>query len=404
MLKMYVYNNMSLDYNTNIVDSIERVALRRLHTSKWLSSIVNGRFSHFENLKTHGADHILLQKFLMSVPTTTDPEQADIYLVPFLGGLHTILGWGHGLSRTNSGVNQKIIDWDAWATKNLVAWKRVPHRHIILYNMNDEQVPSKMKSATVLHLGPTRSRPQHIIVPYLILEHEFFVDRESQKRHIFAYLQMTPSRNNIRKTIQNQLIGHADVYLDTHIIGSRARKTIRMMQQSKFCIAPAGDSASFCARFYFALLSGCIPVRIDTYGSNDSYPYVGKEESLDQLVINVSPRQLISHGLINILKNVSDVEDRLARISRIRNYLKFDPRLQAPSVDAFAKVIEQLEERKRCEEEVVTTKSLRETHIGTDGCSLLAFEINIEMCWKNQISAREVLDIKKEIVRTAILC
>lgn len=401
-LKIYAYN-ISPQYNIHILNHVEAVAYSKLRTSNWLSNLSKGYFTHFENLRTHGADNLILRKFLKFARLTTEPSEADLYLVPFLGGLDTILGWGHGLSRINSQSHQNILNWNSWASRNLQWWKKFSHRHIVLFNMNSDQVPKSMNSATVLHLGPSRTRPHHIIVPYLILEKTFFEARRSQNRDIFAYVQMTSSRNPVRKIIRQQLWNRPHVIVDTRVIGKLQEKTIRKMHKSKFCITPAGDSSSFCTRFYFALLSGCIPVRIDTYNSYDSYPYVGESESLRDLVVNVSPREMKTHGLINILNNVTDVHDKINRIQNIRQYLLYDPSdLQE---DAFTMIIKQLFERKRCSDEVSTVRSLHSTHIGTSNqCFMPVFDLDEEMCWKNQIDITHVYALRQKIVTAAISC
>ncbi len=402
-LSVFVYN-MSSQYNTDIKNHVEAVAHSKLGVSNWLSRVASGRFTHFENLKTHGADYLLWKKFSHIVRRTTDPADADLFLVPILGGLNTILGWGHGLSRINAGAHRNILNWNDWATRNLHSWTRFPHRHILLYNMNANQVPPSMNSATVLHLGPSRTRSNHIIVPYLILEKAFFAPNGPVKdRSIFAYVQMTQSRNSIRKLIWKELKNRPGVLVDTRIIGKVQERTIRKMQQSVFCIAPAGDSASFCTRLYFALLSGCIPVRVDTYGSEDSYPFVGKGESLRELVVTVSPIEIRSHGLFNILHNVTNVQDKLYRIQKIRRYLLYHPSYDEE--DAFTMIIAQLIKRKECADEFVTVRSLYYTHIGTSNdCSLPPFNFNEEMCWTCEIDTNHLLEFKQSLLQAAISC
>ena len=346
----------------------------------WLTKITNGHFTHFENLKTHGADAIIFSKMLKFVPRTHDPSNADIFLVPLFGGLDAILGWGHGLSRINPEAHHNVLNWDTWATHNLPHWRRVPHRHVILFNMNSDQVPSGMTPATVLHLGPTITHPHHIIVPYLILERPFFVPHKAEPRSIFAYVQMTPSRNWIRRVVARQLSGVQGVVVDTHIIGESQKNTIRHMRKSVFCIAPSGDSASYCTRLYFALLSGCIPVRIDSYNSQDAYPYVGDGETLRDLIVKVSPNDIRWGGLMNILRNVTDIPYRLQRIRNIQSRLRFDPNDEQEE-DAFTMILFQLLDRKTCADAVVSARSLFHTHVGTQNdCSLPEFNLTEEMC------------------------
>lgn len=401
-LNLYVYN-MSKQYTLDIKDHVESVAYSKLGESRWLSSITSGHFTHFENLRTHGADYLMLQKLLHHTRQTSDPRAADLFLIPLLGGLDTILGWGHGLSRVNPSAHGTVLAWDAWATRNLHAWHRLPHRHLILFNMNDEQVPLEMNPATVVHLGPVKTERHHIIVPYLILERSLFLRHPRPRKRTFAYVQMTTSRNPIRKSIQRQLRDKDNVFVDAGVIGKRQRDTVYAMRRSTFCIAPAGDSASFCTRLYFALLSGCIPVRIDTYGSHDSYPYVGPRESLRDLVVNVSPEDVLAQRLLAVLHNVTNVDDRLKRIHGIRRYLLHNPSYDEQ--DASTMVLTQLVQRKRCEDQVLALRSMYDTRTdATANCSLPDFTLNAEMCWKREIDASHVVALKNKIVRAMIYC
>lgn len=401
-LTLYVYN-MSRQYTLDIKEHVESVAYSKLGKRGWLSSVTRGHFTHFENLRTHGADVIMLQKLLHHTRQTLDPSVADLFLIPLFGGLDTILGWGHGLKRINPAGHRNVLEWDAWASENLHAWRRVPHRHLVLFNMNDEQVPSGMNPATVVHLGPSRRRLHHIIVPYLILEQSFFASRRPRpEKRFFAYVQMTTSRNAIRRSIEEQLRHKDNVLVDSGVIGKPQRDTVRLMRRSTFCIAPAGDSASFCARFYFALLSGCIPVRIDTYGSQDAYPYVGPAESLRELVVNVSPADVRAQRLLAVLHNVTDVDDRLRRIRAVQKYLLHNP---ADSEDASTMVISQLLQRKRCADRVSEAHSLYATRVdATANCSLPDFTANVEMCWKREIDERDVVALQEKILRAMTSC
>ena len=98
----------------------------------------------------------------------------------------------------------------------------------------------------------------------------------------------------------------------------------------------AGDSSSYCTRFYFALLSGCLPVRIDTYGDTDAYPYAGAlvHHLWPRVVVRVSPRQLRSVGLLPLLANVSDVPGRLRDVRSLRDTLLYNADGDVP--DAFS--------------------------------------------------------------------
>lgn len=159
------------------------------------------------------------------------------------------------------------------------------------------------------------------------------------------FLQMNPSRNAIRKVLADQLRDQPGVKLVEHLMASPAA-ALEEMRRAVLCVAPAGDSSSFCVRFYFALLSGCIPVRVDTYGAVDSYPYTGAltDHLWPRVVVRVVPEQLKRVGLVALLANVSDVPQRLRDVRAIRDALVYNARGDAP--DAFSMVLRQLAARK----------------------------------------------------------
>ena len=53
----------------------------------------NEGFSHLENLRSHCTDVPLMAKLIQATTIVTNPENADIFLVPFLLGCNAMLGW-----------------------------------------------------------------------------------------------------------------------------------------------------------------------------------------------------------------------------------------------------------------------------------------------------------------------
>lgn len=255
-LKMFVYD-LSPDYNQRLSAHVEAVALKQLRVRDWLSQPSDAAgFSHFENMRSHCADPIIYHKFMRAVPRTLDPAAADLFLVPVFAGTDALLGWGHGLQRINPEAHRAFWS-ERWAPRHLAHWSTHTSRHVILDNMNSDQVPRWWGGATAVHLGPTRLGPHHIIVPYLI--HQLALQPSvwgakhtagAAKRPTRVFLQMNPSRNPIRKIIGDQLRGAPGARLIEHLQHSPA-EALAEMRRSVFCVAPAGDSSSFCVRFYF---------------------------------------------------------------------------------------------------------------------------------------------------------
>jgi hypothetical protein len=58
----------------------------------------------------------------------------------------------------------------------------------------------------------------------------------------------------------------SSLYLATMLWGQRMAppaEAQRLALESDFCFCPTGDAKGFTARFYFSLLLGCLPVRVD---------------------------------------------------------------------------------------------------------------------------------------------
>ena len=81
--------------------------------------------------------------------------------------------------------------------------------------------------------------------------------------------------NRVRRMVAGQLTSQArrlELPKDEVMLAppnmADPREAARMASSSTFCICPTGDSKGFTARFYTALLHGCLPVRIDGYQRN----------------------------------------------------------------------------------------------------------------------------------------
>ena len=117
-LRLYVYD-IGEAYNRQIVDYVETRARdllgdphRTLPRARLTSSpcardapvgvrcaylredtCPNEGFSHLENLRSHCTDVPLMAKLIQATTIVTNPENADIFLVPFLLGCNAMLGW-----------------------------------------------------------------------------------------------------------------------------------------------------------------------------------------------------------------------------------------------------------------------------------------------------------------------
>ena len=118
-LRFFVYNLSSM-FNTALNNHVEKVAKSTLGVDRWLHVASNNKgYSHFENMRSHGADPLIYERLISTVPRTHNPKEADYFVLPFFGGLDTLVAWGHGLQRMNPTEHREIVGWTGWAHKNL---------------------------------------------------------------------------------------------------------------------------------------------------------------------------------------------------------------------------------------------------------------------------------------------
>lgn len=127
--------------------------------------------------------------------------------------------------------------------------------------------------------------------------------------------------------------------------------------ESTFCLAPTGDSKGFTARLFYALLHGCIPVRVDAFEKRSVSLNFSQVNFPFRSVLDWS-RLIINEGANGLLRNASgflrrlrdmpahEVADRLAYIRNTSRFLSYDlEHPQFPGEDAPGALIRELERR-----------------------------------------------------------
>lgn len=123
--------------------------------------------------------------------------------------------------------------------------------------------------------------------------------------------------------------------------------------ESTFCLSPTGDSKGFTARFYYALLHGCIPVRLDAYPRRNltlervALPFPS-QLNWSKLMVNVRNAESILRDTPGFLRQLRDmpkeeVQDRITYIRSVRHLFSYD----APATErgAPAALVTELESR-----------------------------------------------------------
>mmetsp|Transcript_6195 Transcript_6195/g.16270 ORF Transcript_6195/g.16270 Transcript_6195/m.16270 type:complete len:153 (+) Transcript_6195:1038-1496(+) len=134
--------------------------------------------------------------------------------------------------------------------------------------------------------------------------------------------------------------------------------TLDLIRTSTFCMCPTGDSKGFSARFYFSILNGCIPVKLDGWrrhlSFNDTaWPFPSLIDWRRVVIEFPVPFQLFAHDAYTmpiisrlLAMPLEEIEARLRYIHRIKHWLAFDDsRLAGAGRDAPAALICELELR-----------------------------------------------------------
>ena len=172
-LRLFVYP-LPWDYHGKIVGYVESQAKRLLGVKcSYLreDTCPNTGFSHLENLRSHCTDVPLMAKLLQAATIVTDPEQAQVFLVPFLMGCNAMLGWGHGMQRVNAAAHHRFFgDFDRFARESLPHFERWPHRHLFLFPLDSMFSPKWLKRSMVAHTGAgyVAKSSIDVPVPYLV--------------------------------------------------------------------------------------------------------------------------------------------------------------------------------------------------------------------------------------------
>lgn len=102
----------------------------------------------------------------------------------------------------------------------------------------------------------------------------------AHRRPLLLYAALSVGRNAARRAmvdaIQNVSSAYGHALQRRIVLGEigggydDVDRRARRARESTFCLAPAGDAPSFTQRFYFALIRGCIPVRVNPFTRHEA--------------------------------------------------------------------------------------------------------------------------------------
>lgn len=206
----------------------------------------------------------------------------------------------------------------------------------------------------------------HIVVPPLVIEEEFQPkewagEDPASPRPLLVFLQCSPGIHPGRRRFVEAIRPYAQAYPDRVVLVTmdglgRAprlsqREAIRRMRSSTFCPVPAGD-LPFTTRYFFAVLSGCIPVVVRYRGGGwwrrngpsveETYPWASRRIDHRAMAVEVPEDRL--EELVPLLAALSDAEivKRRALVFAQRARLVYD--FSGSTPDAFSTLLEELEE------------------------------------------------------------
>ena len=308
---------------------------------------------------------------------TTDPNNADLFLVPFFFGTMMTLGWQvKNMPGNERSMHREMMRSAIAIGKNLTHLNnQTASRHLFLFSCDSQFVGvglnPLMSSSIVLHLGDddysgsvhdlrlAANRDKHrlrhgLTVPYRVSQWLPFGFKAPAvgPRRLLASMNANMKRAGVRGEIAGKLraasklvnVPDDRVLITEHMNGPAEAAQIAL--SSTFCLCPTGDSKGFTARFYFALLHGCLPVRVDGYRRDErvappAYPFP-LLINWSKIVVDVPPKDA-STRLAELLQMPSrEIEERQSYLRHVAHFLVYDSREHAHH-DAPAALIHALE-------------------------------------------------------------
>ncbi|KAL0912285.1 hypothetical protein M5K25_018248 [Dendrobium thyrsiflorum] len=216
------------------------------------------------------------------VERVSDPEEADLFYVPFFSSLSLIVNpVRHGsdgvgaraMAYNDDDMQEKLVSW----VEGQEFWRRNGGRdHVFicqdpnaLYKLIDRIKNGVLLVSDFGRLrGDQASLVKDVILPYSHRINPFKGEVGIEGRNSLLFFMGNRYRKDggkIRDTLFQILENEKDVIV-RH--GAQSRESRRMatqgMHSSKFCLHPAGDTPSAC-RLFDAIVSLCIPVIVSDY-------------------------------------------------------------------------------------------------------------------------------------------
>ncbi|KAJ4975765.1 hypothetical protein NE237_000871 [Protea cynaroides] len=267
-----------------------------------------------------------------------DPEEADLFYVPFFSSLSLVVNpIRPGGVVENAGVysdeemQESLMEW----LEGQLYWKKNSGwDHVFICQDPNAlyKVIDRIKNGVLLVSDFGRLRPDQaslvkdLILPYSHRINSFNGEIGVQERKSLLFFMGNRYRKEggkIRDELFQVLEGKADVIIKH---GTQSRESRRMatqgMHSSKFCLHPAGDTPSAC-RLFDAIVSLCVPVIVS---DSIELPF---EDVIDyrKIAIFVDSASAVKQGyLIKKLRAVS--QERILKyqqeLKAVKHYFEYE--------------------------------------------------------------------------------
>eukprot|EP00246_Nothoceros_aenigmaticus_P004362 TRINITY_DN15878_c0_g1_i1.p1 TRINITY_DN15878_c0_g1~~TRINITY_DN15878_c0_g1_i1.p1 ORF type:complete len:471 (+),score=80.93 TRINITY_DN15878_c0_g1_i1:209-1621(+) len=263
-----------------------------------------------------------------------DPNEADIFYVPFFSSLSLVVNMVLNLKDPTYSDEDMQEQLAAWLEKQ-PTWQRSRGRNHVIVAQDPNalgKVKDRLKSAVLLVSDFGRLKPEEgslvkdVILPYSHRITSYEHENSSLTRDTLLFFMGNRYRKEggkIRDELFPLLETEPDMYIQHGLQSRESRRLAKQgMRTSKFCLHPAGDTPSAC-RLFDAIVSVCVPVIVSDF---IELPF---EDQLDysEFSIFIPTVKALKPGyLAKRLRNVSP--QKLARyqerLRMVRRYFEYD--------------------------------------------------------------------------------
>lgn len=271
-----------------------------------------------------------------AVTRVDDPEEADLFYVPFFSSLSLVVNINRAGSLevstySDEEMQESLMEW----LEDQLYWKRNNGRdHVFICQDPNAlyKVVDRVKNGVLLVSDFGRltrdqgSLVKDVILPYSHRINPYIGDIGVENRNTLLFFMGNRYRKEggkVRDMLFQVLENEEDVVIK-HGAQSREsrREATKGMHSSKFCLHPAGDTPSAC-RLFDAIVSSCIPVVVSDYVE---LPF---EDVIDyrKISIFVDTNSAVKPGhLVKLLRRLSTerILEFQQELKKVKHYFEYD--------------------------------------------------------------------------------